>query len=383
MKNNAIIRIVIWSIVLVLLIGVLTWGLLGDSFRKPWRELVISSSTSVGEDTAPTAEKDYSSSDRTVTLDGRVRDIEIDWVSGSILVQAGDVDAVQFHSTAPSEPKYETVWAVKDGKLSIQFCKENRGAGFLFKGPKSKDLTVTVPKDFALDNLEIDMASTKLRVVDMTIREVEIDGASADCVFEGCAVEELDLDCASGDLRYEGSLNKLDGDMASTDVTAVLVNVPYSIDMDIASGDLDLTLPEDAGFTLTMDAMSSNFTSDFATSARNGSHVCGDGACRIDVDGMSANVTIRKTYGDPPAESLPGYTTEPAATAAVTAYHTHTDACKTDPASCPDNAEHHVHTDACKTDPASCPDNAEYHVHTDACKTNPASCPDHTTSHHS
>lgn len=381
MKNNAIIRIVIWSIVLVLLVAILVIGLGRFSFNRLWTTMITSPSDASGNVT-PTKGNVSTSGDQNVSLDGQIRDIEIEWVSGTILVQAGDVDTVQFQSTAAAEPEYDTVWSVKDGKLSIQFCKESLWHGFSFTKQWSKDLTVTVPKDFVCDSLDIDAASTKVQVVDMNIREVEIDCASTDSVFEGCAVEELDLDGASGKLHYEGSLNSLDGDAASMKITAVLLNVPYNIDIDIASGDLDLTLPEDAGFRLTMDTMSGNFTSDFPTTLRNGSHVCGDGACRINVDGMSAGVTIRKAYADPPAESLPDSTTAPTASAAASIHHTHTDTCRTDPASCPDNAEHHVHTDACKTDPASCPDNAEHHVHTDTCKTNPDSCPDRSTSHH-
>ncbi len=62
--------------------------------------------------------------------------------------------------------------------------------------------------------------------------------------------------------------------------------------MDSMSGDLNLTLPQDTGFRLKMDAMSSNFSSEFPTEKENGYHVCGDGRCRIHVSAMSGSVNI-------------------------------------------------------------------------------------------
>ena len=133
-----------------------------------------------------------------------------------------------------------------------------------------------------------------LEVRDLTIREVDLDTASGECLFENCALEKLDLDTASGDLRITGTLNQLDCDAASASVYAVLENVPTRIKMNSMSGDLDLTLPKDAGFTAEIDGMSSDFSSDFATSIQNGRHVCGNGSCQIQMDAMSGNAIIRK-----------------------------------------------------------------------------------------
>ena len=55
-----------------------------------------------------------------------------------------------------------------------------------------------------------------------------------------------------------------------------------------------MVLPEDAGFTVKLDTMSGDFESDFDTTLRNDSYVAGNGRCRIDVDAMSGDVTIRK-----------------------------------------------------------------------------------------
>ena len=123
---------------------------------------------------------------------------------------------------------------------------------------------------------------------------MEFDGASGKCVFYNCTVEKLDLDTASGDVHFSGSLQQLDCDAVSADILLKLDNVPGSIELDTVSGDLDVTLPADAGFTVTLDAMSSEFQSDFDTTMRNDSYIGGNGRCRIDVDAMSGEVTVRK-----------------------------------------------------------------------------------------
>lgn len=78
----------------------------------------------------------------------------------------------------------------------------------------------------------------------------------------------------------------------------MLENVPNLIKMDSMSGGLTLTLPEDAGFTVSLDAMSSDFSSDFPTVKKNKSYVCGDGHCKIDVSAMSGDVSILKQSAD-------------------------------------------------------------------------------------
>ena len=158
----------------------------------------------------------------------------------------------------------------------------------------SKNLVIQVPREWQCDSLEIDAASASLEINDLTIREMEFDGASGTCIFHNCTVETLELDTASGDVRFTGTLTQLDCDSASANILLELNNVPKSIDLDTASGDLCVVLPEDAGFTVNMETMSGNFKSDFTTTNRNGSYVAGNGRCRIDVDAMSGDVTVSK-----------------------------------------------------------------------------------------
>lgn len=243
----------------------------------------------------------------TVSAD-QVSKIAVDWVSGTVTIQPGDVSEISFYEESSNE-KYPMVWKLREGKLSIQFC-EDHSFPDSFHFTLDKDLTILVPKDFSCEELELDTASTDLYVSGLTIREVEVDSASGICRFQNCNIMDLDVDTASGDVYLEGTLNTLDFDAASAKFTGVLYNTPSRMKVDSMSGDLDLTLPEDTGFTVKMDGMSNGFTSDFPTTMRNNSHVCGDGRCFIEVDGMSSDVTIRRSDSLPVTEALPTESSE-------------------------------------------------------------------------
>lgn len=370
MKSNAIIRIVIWSVVILVLLAVLIAGLGSSLFTLfPGNTDTVYHSTDVAASESPSGQSDTPIAERSVSVvsqtsvytmpntqsasvsalnvgdnvvidrseevggsswihitspvDGwvnaeclklngvnqagsvgsadpaAIREIKIEWISGSVTIEPGDVQEITFLESGNGTDKYEMVWKQSGDELVIQYSKDSSIAGFgLHFGDGSKDLTVTVPRGWVCDSLELDTASTDLTVRDMIIREMEIDSASGTAKFENCTVSSLDVDTASGDVTFSGSLNELDFEAASASFTGVLENVPDKVKMDSMSGDLTLTLPEGAGFTVSLDAMSSDFSSDFPTVKKNKSYVCGDGHCKIDVDAMSGDVSILKQSAD-------------------------------------------------------------------------------------
>ena len=370
MKSNAIVRIVIWSVVIFVLLAILIAGLGNNLFTMFHGSTdTVYHSTDVAASESPSGQSDTPIAERSVSVvsqtsvytmpntqsasvgalnvgdnvvidrseevgggswihitspvDGwvnaeclklngvnqtgsvgstdpaAIREIKIEWISGSVTVEPGDVQEITFLESGNGTDKYEMVWKQSGDELVIQYSKGSSTAGFgLHFGDGSKDLTVTVPRGWVCDSLELDTASADLTVRDMIIREMEIDSASGTAKFENCAVSSLDVDTASGDVTFSGSLNELDFEAASASFTGVLKNVPDKVKMDSMSGGLTLTLPEDAGFTVSLDAMSSDFSSDFPTVKKNKSYVCGDGHCKIDVSAMSGDVSILKQSAD-------------------------------------------------------------------------------------
>lgn len=289
MKTNAIVRIILYSLAILVLLGILTTGIAIGMF-------MVDTDFSIGGFTVNLGGninvEGTASSSGTADAD-QIERISIEWAAGSITIQPGEVENIQFSETGSFDEENAMVWNQSGKTLEIKYCQPKIFFGISYNG-SAKDLLITVPMDWICENLSIDAAAARVEISAMQIDTLDFDGASGTFTLDNCTVDQLDIDTASGDVHFTGTLRELDCDAASADIVCVLDNTPDRIDMDMASGDLDLTLPEDCGFTVSMDGLSTDFSSDFATTSRNGNHIYGDGRCKITVDGMSGDVIIRK-----------------------------------------------------------------------------------------
>lgn len=300
MKSNAILRIIIWSIILVLLVGVLVSFLTRDQYLNNHAvETVYTVPMDIPEESLSVATpvQALPSEEKLVVAGNNVDKIEIDWVAGDILILPKDVEEITISESDVREEKYAMVWHMDERTLELSFCEEGflSGFGISFGADVTKDLYIYVPMDWDCRSLEIDAASATVEISNMTIGKLDLDGAEGIVRLNNCNIRDLDVDTASGDVVFSGTLDTLDFDAASANFTGEFYNTPSRIDMDSMDGKLDITLPEDCGYSLSMDGMSKTFRSDFqGTENRNGIHTYGDGRCRIKVDGMSCEVAIRK-----------------------------------------------------------------------------------------
>ena len=284
MKTNAIIRIVLFSLAILVLVSILLSVFAANTFRFNFRN----GRTQQIEEVTSQLDIEYFTAD--------IRKIEIDWVAGNITLQKDPyVKEINIQEISPIEIEHKMVLKRSGQTLKINYS--DRGTvQFPFDTDLdiSKDLIITVPMDWECDSLEIDTAAAEVVINDLTIREFDFDGASGICHLSNCNVGELDIDTASGDVYFTGTLETLDCDAASADCSIEVTNIPRSIKMDGMSGDLELILPTDAGFTCTMDTMSGDFESDFEFKSHNDTYICGDGDCMVEISGMSGAVSILK-----------------------------------------------------------------------------------------
>ena len=244
MKRNAIIRIILFSLIAFVLLCVLLAGLGLSSFAKPVSSQIVSvQSTGEEHEFAP----------------GEVSEIFISWASGDIDIQPADQDTV-------------TVSEERSGGSSM--VVHHRGS--------------------TLERLEVSVASADVSAENMSVTSVALNTASGDCAFTDCAVEKMQVNTASGDLDYIGTLQRLEWKGASADCNLRLGDAPVSIEMNTASGELNLFLPDNCGFTLDRSSLSGAFQSDFATTTENDKIVCGDGACQITFSSFSGDINIRR-----------------------------------------------------------------------------------------
>lgn len=285
MRKNAIIRIVIFSIVIVILAGLLITGIAAGrffSFHFNGRSEISGNLSSSGSVAA-----------------SEIHNLEIEWVSGSITIIPTEGNTISFEETGAKDESEMMVWEQSGSTLTIRFCQDNIEdfISFGIDVDHSKDLTIHVPADWNCSELDIDSVSAKIEVTDLTVNDIDLDNVSGICTFADCNVGIMTLDTVSGDIRFGGTLNTLECDAVSANCIVAVTNTPQRIDMDGVSGDLDLTLPEGCGFTASVDTASGGFSSDFPTTSSNGNYVYGDGTCRINISGVSGDATIRNGSG--------------------------------------------------------------------------------------
>lgn len=272
MRSNAIVRIVIFSIVIVVLLGILGIGIAAEHLMFRTESGGTASSTG-------TADADI------------VQNLSIEWAAGEITIRPADVDSITLTETGAAEDD-PMVWIQSGDTLKVASVKEEK---FFHTGSiPSKDLLIEVPRDWICRELEIDTAAADLTVEYLDIGKVDFDGASGVFEFTGCTVDDIDIDTASGNIYFDGSLNFLECDAASADCEIILTNQPSRIEMDMASGDLDLTLPGSSGFTATLDALSGNLDTDFDITRTGNGFTAGNGACPIHISALSGDVFIHK-----------------------------------------------------------------------------------------
>ena len=246
MKTNAIIRIVLYSIVILLILSILGGFIAFDRYsfhqeESSWAAPIVTA-----------GDGEFLEEQHTVADAESITHIEIEWTAGSVTIQSGDTDRIWLSESGKFDTGEAMVFRQKGQKLTIEYQKQDVYFG-IFSAPE-KDLTITVPRDWEGISISMDTASADLRMQNISVREVALDSASGEAIFENCTMEELDIDTASGDVHFTGSLNTMEYDAASADLHAVFHNVPRSLDMGTASGDMDITLPDGAGFTAEADA---------------------------------------------------------------------------------------------------------------------------------
>lgn len=292
-------KIVLCALAAVLLIGLLVWMLVFD-FQLP--VLHFGSLFDNGSYTIMDASGE-------VTLPDDIHALNISWSSGSVQISTYDGSEIVLRETAQAKDSDRLRYQVENGTLRIR----ERNGSFLNVGSKSlevllpakaaKDLSsleidaasaTTTLEDLVVGKLEIDTASGDVTATDCVFDNVDYDGASSVCRMENCTINDFDMDTASGDAILVGEVSKISFDAASGNLTVVTVISPTKIEIDTASGDVDLTIPADSEFTLEYEKLSGNENiSDFVGSFSDGKFVCGNGSAKFEIDTASGDLTLR------------------------------------------------------------------------------------------
>ncbi len=304
MKKTAIVRIVIWSVVALVLTGILISALV---FKKNPDAPIISNDYKYDN------ENEYSVGATELSATA-FTSVKVDWISGNIYLHAYDGDKVKVEETSNDdiEEKYELRWLVKDNTLYIRPCKSMSSWSLTDEIP-TKDLFVYIPYDLAemMDKVHIDNASASVNISGITADEFDIASVSGNIWYEKCDANEMkienvsgyvnitetnadifNIESVSGNVEIMGIVNSLNIDSVSGEVLLCTNQVPQTADISTVSGDIRFQLPENNGFCIDFDSVSGKVTSEFPLEISNGEESYGNGSRDFDFETVSGNAYI-------------------------------------------------------------------------------------------
>lgn len=202
----------------------------------------------------------------------KIKNIELNWISGKIKVQTADVNEIKIEEEAKDiKEDYKLRYLVIDDTLFIQFARSGQ---WNFSGVK-KEITLTLPKDFSLNKLSLNVVS-------------------ATCDIKGVNIDSFDSDSVSGTISLEGdkfntiNVNTVSG---SVDVTG---KIEKSFDSSAVSADVTLHIPEGDGFVANFDTTSGSFNSDYEYTGEKRIFKSGNQKLEISCNSVSGRLRIRK-----------------------------------------------------------------------------------------
>lgn len=268
-KTGAWIRLITSTILLLILILILVMGMTRRGFDIPI--------FSFGSSHYPN-EDSYTVGNNSISATA-LKNIEVNWISGSIEIETYDGNTIEVSETCPhslrQEDRVRSLY--ENGTLTIQF-RQSRFA--LFGGIEgNKALHIRIPKTLAenIQNLSVDSVSSDNTISGLTIRNCNIDNISGEITVDG-TIQDFNLDTISGDCRLTSH------------------TIPRSVETDSVSGDVTLSIPEHGGFSIQHDSVSGKLNSDFpTTSFGDDEFVYGDGGTdEWEFDSVSGDVYIQR-----------------------------------------------------------------------------------------
>lgn len=290
MKASAIIRIVIYLILLAFLVSIFALGMYWHQTGSlPWNLDLHLGGISFGGYTYRNSGA-YSVGADKIDPTGITR-LEINWMDGAVNILPNTGNQIQLTEDTSLAYEDQLRYLVSEDTLIIQYAAPRTG---LYQLNDNKQLTVALPESVAqnLQEIQVDAVSANVHMQDITANTCDIDNVSGDYEITGCDFGQLVFDSVSGRCNLTGSARKLELDTMSGNITLNLTNAPQEISMDTVSGDLSLTLPEGTGFTAEFDSVSGDLNCNQPMTKKGDQYICGNGAVEIEADSVSGDLIL-------------------------------------------------------------------------------------------
>ena len=239
---------------------------------------------------------EYSKNNSYAVSSEGINTIQIDWISGEVVVKIGEMDQITFSESGTGLTEETALrYSVQGNTLDIQYCADRN---FLNVNLPSKQLTLIVPSTLAanLRELSAGTVSANVTIDDPAFRIEELDfktvSGNLDAVI--ASAETAELETVSGTLCVIGGINKFDAESVSGHILLDCRNgAPRELDVETVSGNVTLQLPTDADLTLEYETTSGDFDSALALGVHNGNYTIGTGRGEWEVETASGDLTVK------------------------------------------------------------------------------------------
>lgn len=305
MRENAIKKIVLLSIVVIVLVAILIVGIIGGGFGViNWFQSYSFSNPD-----------DYNVGNADIdTVD--ITALDINWIDCSVEVgtHSGDRIAISETNSGNLEEDEKLRYMVKDNTLYIKYWAPKRvKIGWNFN--KRKVLTVLIPEDNPdlFKKLKIKTVSANQRINDIVAENSEFKSVSGSVNVRMAKVaDKIDAESVSGKLEinadikslktksvsgstiFKGKVGEIESNNVSGSIEMDLDNCPYRIDMGAVSGKLTVFIPDNEGFTATYSSVSGDFNCNFAAENSKKKAVYGDGSADFKFSTVSGSINLKK-----------------------------------------------------------------------------------------
>lgn len=142
------------------------------------------------------------------------------------------------------------------------------------------------------DKLSLDSKSGDTVINNAKAAKFDLSTISGDIVLTGIETYKLKLNSVSGQVNASGSFNEINGETMSGDYSIASTAVLNKISFESVSGNLDLKIPENKGFTAEFEGVSGDFATDFPIMMKNKKKIFGDGSALYNFSVVSGDVTV-------------------------------------------------------------------------------------------
>ena len=219
----------------------------------------------------------------------RVREIEVDWLGGSVMVVLTDDDRLSFAEMAYQDvPEEQRLSYALDGDtLKIDFCR----SGHLLSSSPEKQLVLSIPRGLTLEKFEADTTAAAVNVTGLHTQTVDISTVSGG-VDLAAEAYEIDISTTGGCAAVDADFYQLDFSAVSGSLTLTMQRAA-EVDAETVSGGVTIHLPPSSyGFALDFETVSGTPEIAFDANGGDGQWTYGDKASTLTVDTASGNLSL-------------------------------------------------------------------------------------------